>query len=375
MTRLVRIVMGLILIVPAGATADSSEQQVENPGKTVDRRVLMEPLETTVGFEQMTAGAQQKAPPPPPDRPRRRGSMVGYIDNPILESKVRIRFDHATQNTVPDRAEYFYAKCGCYRGLGNHPLVDPEAPGPGDTIVTDLGFQQLYLEGEYLATPQFSIFAEVPLRWIQPQTFAGPDDLGQIRPVGFGPPSAGGFGDVRAGVRYGLAATPEQSLTVQLRAFLPTGSAVRGLGTDHASLEPAFLVYHRASDRLAVEGQVGVWLPLGGSAGAPTDSDDRFAGNIFFYGIGPSYDLYEGDRFRFSPVVELVGWRVLGGFQTRVSGTALDLDAAGTNIVNLKFGGRIAWGPHSSLYVGFGHALTDQTWYDDIVRFEYRHAF
>jgi hypothetical protein len=382
MTRLVGMVMGLILIQPAGATADASAQQADSPGTVVDRRVLMEPLEPTVAFGPLSAEPQQKtAPPPPSDRPRRRGSMVGYIDNPILESKVRIRFDHATQNTVPDRAEYFYAKCGCYQGLSGHPVVgvralaDGQAPGPGPTIVTDLSFQQLYLEGEYAHTPRFSLFAEVPLRWIQPQAFAGPNQFGDVQSEAFGPPSAGGIGDVRAGVRYGLAAAPDQSLTVQLRAFLPTGSAARGLGTDHASLEPALLLYQRASDRLAVEGQIGVWFPLGGSAGAPTDVDDRFAGNVFFYGIGPSYDLYEGNRVRFSPVVELVGWRVLGGFQTRVTGAALDVDAGGTNIVNLKLGGRIAWGPHSSLYVGFGHALTAQTWYEDIVRFEYRHAF
>jgi hypothetical protein len=256
MTRLVGMVMGLILIQPAGATADASAQQADSPGTVVDRRVLMEPLEPTVAFGPLSAEPQQKtAPPPPSDRPRRRGSMVGYIDNPILESKVRIRFDHATQNTVPDRAEYFYAKCGCYQGLSGHPVVgvralaDGQAPGPGPTIVTDLSFQQLYLEGEYAHTPRFSLFAEVPLRWIQPQAFAGPDQFGDVQSEAFGPPSAGGIGDVRAGVKYGLVATPEQSLTVQLRAFLPTGSAVRGLGTDHASLEPAFLLYHAADRR------------------------------------------------------------------------------------------------------------------------------
>jgi hypothetical protein len=29
----------------------------------------------------------------------------------------------------------------------------------------------------------------------------------------------------------------------------------------------------------------------------------------------------------------------------------------------------------SSIYVGYGHALTDATWYDDIVRLEYRVGF
>ena len=51
---------------------------------------------------------------------------------------------------------------------------------------------------------------------------------------------------------------------------------------------------------------------------------DKFAGNIFSYGIGPSFDLYRSGNVRFAPVVELVGWHVLSGFQT--GGTA---DAGG----------------------------------------------
>ena len=68
--------------------------------------------------------------------------------------------------------------------------------------------------------------------------------------------------------------------------------------------------------------------------------------------------------------MELVGWRVLSGYQT-----ADPSDASGTNIVNLKFGARTAWGGGSSLYAGFGWALTESDWYDDIFRFEYRFSF
>jgi len=91
---------------------------------------------------------------------------------------------------------------------------------------------------------------------------------------------------------------------------------------------------------------------------------------VFFYGIGPSFEVYRTDRARFAPVIELVGWRVLGGFQT---GTPSD--ASGTNIVNLKIGARASWNYQSSFYAGFGHALTSASWYEDIVRFEYRYAF
>ena len=39
--------------------------------------------------------------------------MVGYIDNPIVESEIRIRFDDAFDDQFPDRSEFFYAKCAC----------------------------------------------------------------------------------------------------------------------------------------------------------------------------------------------------------------------------------------------------------------------
>ena len=80
------------------------------------------------------------------------------------------------------------------------------------------------------------------------------------------------------------------------------------------------------------------------------------------------------DRVRVAPVVELIGWRVLDGFQT-IAPALGDADASGTNIVNLKFGARVVWNNRGSVYVGYGKALTDAMWYDDILRFEYRQGF
>jgi hypothetical protein len=49
--------------------------------------------------------------------------------------------------------------------------------------------------------------------------------------------------------------------------------------------------------------------------------------------------------------------------------------ADGTNIVNLKVGARAIFDDSSSIYVGWGHALTDQLWYKNIIRVEYRYSF
>jgi hypothetical protein len=292
---------------------------------------------------------------------RRRGSMVGYVDDATVESKIRVRFDTAFHNTAPDRAEFFYAKCGCYSGLpANDPGFDPEAPGPRPGAASDLNFQQLFLEGEYAIDSSISVFGQVPLRWLQPKAF--------IPRTGGSFPDQSGAGDVRAGLKLGLADTDASGVTAKFQVYLPTGDARKGLGTNHASFEPALLFHQTVSEVVALESQIGVWLPIGGSAPVPTAADGRFAGRVFYYGIGPSFTVYDDDRMRVTPVVELVGWRVLKG------NLSPGLDASGTNIVNLKIGGRLSY-EAGSIYVGYGRALTDATWYDDIVRFEYRYSF
>ena len=71
---------------------------------------------------------------------------------------------------------------------------------------------------------------------------------------------------------------------------------------------------------------------------------------------------------------KMVGWRVLGGFQTQPTPPP---SADGTNIFNLKIGARIAGGEGgpNSVYVGFGKALTGAVWYNELLRVEYRRAF
>jgi hypothetical protein len=288
--------------------------------------------------------------------------MVGYVEDAIIESKIRLRFDAGFGNRVPDRAEFFYAKCGCYQDLAPaDPQFDPDAPGPLPGAANDIRFQQLYLSAEYAFTPRISAFGQLPFRWLQPQSF--------IPGTGGGFPNQGGVEDLRAGVKLGLTATAEQSVTAQLRFFMPTGAGERGLGTDHASFEPAILYYQRVNDVVDVESQAGFWIPFEGARPLPTAGEGTFAGDIFFYGIGPSFSVYRSDRVRFAPVVELVGWRVLNGNQT-----ADVIDASGTNIVNLKLGARTVF-EQGSIYVGYGFALTDESWYDDILRVEYRVEF
>jgi hypothetical protein len=220
-----------------------------------------------------------------------------------------------------------------------------------------LYFQEFRLDAEYAPSDRLSFFAEVPARVIEPRV------VGRFA----------GLSDIRVGLKGGLIANDDTALTGQLRAYIPSGRAREGLGTNHASLEPSLLYHQRIGDSgFSIAGQAGVWIPIGGSAGVPTASSDKFAGSIFSYGGGASYDVVDSARIRVSPVLEFVGWRVLGGFQTLTTGPT---KADGINILNVKIGARIDSGGPGSFYVGYGRALTDSVWYSDIVRVEYRYAF
>src|SRR5688572_9510140 len=107
-------------------------------------------------FLPIAAFGQVAAPPRPESsttRPRMADSATGYIDNAIVGSQVRFRFDSGFNIDTPDRAEFFYAKCGCYRFVpSNNPAFDPDAPGPGGfgQIEDSMDYQELHMELEYL---------------------------------------------------------------------------------------------------------------------------------------------------------------------------------------------------------------------------------
>ena len=380
-----QMILSLALLLPACLAAQEKAVRTAEVLPTVETRAIASALD-----KESSAAAARDAGPTASDpapqkrpkasdkqdsevkRPKGEGSMVGYIEDATIASRIRIRFDAAFDDRFPDLAEFFYAKCGCYKSLaGIVPAAfDPKAPGPGGGVPNRINFQQLYILGEYAPVHRFSAFVEVPFRWIQPQGFLA---VPPFPPFG----NQSGISDVRLGIKLGLVANEKQSLTVQLRSFLPSGDPAKGLGTDHASIEPSLLYNQQVTPRFAIEAQLGDNHPISGSRGVPTATSSNFSGDVFFYGIGPSYEVYRTENVRFTPVVELVGWRVLGGFVSNVGGpvSGVASDASGTNIVNMKFGLRTTFHHHNSIYVGYGRGLTDADWYRDIVRIEYRYVF
>jgi hypothetical protein len=307
----------------------------------------------------------------PIPRPRLSGSTTGYVENAFVGSQVRVRFDAGFGIETPDRAEFFYAKCGCYRLAG----IDPQAPGPvgvlpaganpatSKLIENDLGYQEFQVYAEFAPHQRFSLFADVPLRSLSPSII----------------PEATGLGDIRAGVKLGLMASDARALTFQFRSYLPAGDSERGLGTAHSSVEFSLLYHGLVAQRVSVGAEFGTWLPIDGSSAIPAAADGHFSGNVVRWGVGAGVNLGARPGFGFAPLVELVGWRVLGGYESVTpDGTPAHLSipsAEGTNVVNLKLGGRFTINGRHSVYAGYGFPLTDAHWYNDIFRVEYRFAF
>jgi hypothetical protein len=318
---------------------------------------------------QQSKSPQKPRPKPEVERPPAEGSMVGYIDNAIVGNEIRIRFDAGFDNNRPDRAEFFYAQCGC------NLMVAPNAPGPKPGLVTHLNFQQLYLRAEYAPVHRLSFYADVPIRWVQPQTFV---PASVVAAPGFSNQS--GISDVWAGFKFAVLSSSDHYLTFQFSAGFPSGDSSKGLGTNHYSVQPELLYFQRITDRWSFEGQIGDTHPIGSSSapsGSPTGPFNDFAGDVFVYGLGPSYQLYKGENVRVTPVLELVGWRLLSGLET--NGNLIPnypiVSSDGINIVNLKAGFRTSIGSRNSIYVGYGQALTHEMWYKHIVRIEYRYTF
>jgi hypothetical protein len=267
----------------------------------------------------------------------------GYLDNPIPFTHFRFRYDAAFRNNRPDRAEFFYPQCGSPNSIG---IIDSR-----------VDYQDLRAYMEFAPADWLSVFVEMPYRILNPTLN----------------PNANGYADMNTGVKVALYRTEHSIVTLQGRLYIPTGDSNSGLGNDHGTIEPSLVFATGLSDRLVLFGQVGDWIPTGGT---------NFSGNIVSYGAGVSYTVVETSNLRVAPVVEVLGWTVVYGRQFEF-GSGIISDAAGDTIVNGKFGVRIGFGPdrgnsllsNSDLYVGYGRALTGEVWYKDIIRAEYRLQF
>jgi hypothetical protein len=215
-----------------------------------------------------------------------------------------------------------------------------------------IDYQELSTRLEYAPVPRFSAFVEVPERFLNPEVNA----------------NASGLGDMNLGLKWAFVFDEDRVTTFQLRTYVPTGNATLGLGNNHVSLEPALLEYRRLDERTALEGELRFWAPAGGTG---------FAGDIVRYGLGLHYDLCRTRNTLTVPVVEFIGWTVLGGKEAvpQPDGPEVIRGAAGDTIVDVKVGVHLKVGTWGDLYTGYGRPLTGDRWYENIYRVEFRLFF
>jgi hypothetical protein len=276
-------------------------------------------------------------------------TTVGYIDSAVPASLFRLRFEAGYNNVQPSRGEFFYSRSPTF---------------PGEIAETRVDYQELSAYLEKAWNDRFSLFLNVPVRFLNPTVDA----------------NVKGLGDIDFGFKWAFYRDEDRVLTFQLRGYAPTGNGSIGLGTSHPSIEPSLLGLSRLTDRLTLESEFRVFVPLSDTpavAGAVSGGASNFSSTILRYGIGLGFDVYKSDRFVVTPVTEVVGWTFLDGMKTiNPAGDAgLDVRATGDTIVNVKIGARFKMLQFGDLYIGYGHALTDERMYQDILRTEFRLAF
>jgi hypothetical protein len=299
------------------------------------------------------------------------GSAVGgnsfaagsaYVESAIPLTQYRLRYDAADGDNRPDRADFFYPKCGCFRFVPPALGGDPRAPGPGTGIASRVNYQELSNYVEVAPIPQFSVFADIPVRWVD-IFFTDPTLKNETHQ---------GLSDIDFGFKYAMVYEPTQVFTFQFRTYSPTGASQQGLGRNNWNLEPALLYYRQLAPRLFLDAELRDFIPVA--------SQDDFAGNVLRYGVSLSSLVYDRTTFRVTVPLEFVAWNVLTGKESTPTGVK---DAAGDTIVNVKIGVRFGFGEtlgisylnRADFYVGYGRALTGDVWYKDLARAELRIRF
>jgi len=194
----------------------------------------------------------------------------------------RFRWDHGIDLRFPDRSEFFWARDD---GKGSGP-TPPKKRVRGTRAFGEgaVSYDQLYLYTE-AATARFAFFTEFSYRTVYPD-FEGFNS---------------GFGDMNLGTKSLLLDCELMQISFQFKTFLPLGSARKGLGTGHVSLEPSLLASVRLAEQTYLQAQLAEWIPIGG--------DEDYAGAVLHYHFSLNHVLG-----RVTPDVPIIGTMELNGW-------------------------------------------------------------
>lgn len=266
---------------------------------------------------------------------------ISFLDTTQPMNNFRMRFDAGYDYRSPDRAEYFWAR------------INGRGPS-GAPSVNDVDYQDIrtYIE---LGDKKFSVGTDVPIRLIDPDTFA----------------NHSGIGDVNITTKVLFLDGKDWQIANLFRVYIPSGNPATGLGVGHTSIEPGFAIRYKWSDYTYFHGNLKYWVPLGG--------DPNFAGEILNYGLAMSHVWRETDSFAVMPTLEVLGYSFFNGLSTPPGAAAVPPvnDADGVGVAIIHPGIRWAWDHGSDcglrevgLFGGF--SLTSNSLYEELLRLEFR---
>ena len=264
------------------------------------------------------------------------------MDSAQPVSVIRLRFDSAYDLEKPDRAEYFWGQTM----KGNGPALNERS--------VDYQDFNYYMETA-LADGALAMFSEVPIRVLEPSV----ND------------NTTGLADIIVGVKTVLIDHDECQVSTIFKTYIPSGLARRGLGTGHTSLEPGVLGRLQLDEQTWLHGELKFWFPIAG--------DPVFSGPVLRYGAGLSHVWCEWNtdsKSRYKaviPTLEFVGWAVVDGKETEPNGKLHAPDPG--LILNIQPGVRILCGQNKDIGFSSAFAVTNDHWYDELFRFEFRWFF
>ena len=202
-----------------------------------------------------------------------------FQDTVRPKTYTRIRYDYGENLTQPDRAEFFWARTGTGGGAG---VAGFNAKGPPKPE-TSLHYDELSLYQE-IAAGGFGFFIEEPYRSVYPDV--NDHDAN--------------FGDLNLGTKSLLVDCELLQVAFQFRTYIPTGNSRNGIGTGHASLEPALLASLKLTPTTYLQSQLAEWIPIGG--------DQDYQGATIHYHFSVNHSWFKRGALEVISTGEANGW-------------------------------------------------------------------
>ncbi|WP_146396476.1 hypothetical protein [Pseudobythopirellula maris] len=254
----------------------------------------------------------------------------------------RFRWDHGNDLVTPDRAEFFWARADT-TGAGPRPAAGGD-PAFGPVDYDEIRHYTEVAHGSFGASVEYS-----------------------YRSVEYNGAGAAGFGDLTIGTKTMIFDTELMQIAFQMNTHVPQGSARKGLGTGHVSLELGLVFGLSLTPDTFVQADVSEWIPLGGDA--------DYAGAVVRYNASCNHVLWRPHRcMPLIAVSELSGWRFQDGAFTGPT-AAQATRASGSTYLQGSLGMRLFFCDRADFGVSYTRPVGDYSWVDSMFRTELRFRY